>query len=257
VNSSVSPGSGFGERKLLLSHLQIDDYLTCPLKYKYVHVLRVPVSAHHAIIYGSAVHEAIQFYYKNRMDGRPNSLEEIIKNFEAHWESAGFLSREHEEQRLEEGMESLRRFFHREERNKTVPSFIEKKFRFAFGKDTVIGRFDRVDVTPSGAVVIDFKTSDIKTKEEADERAAKSTQLAVYALAWQTLAGELPLSLELHFVDTGVKGSMIPDADTIEKISETIRAVSAGISCGDFKPNPQYLSCNYCPFSDICPGVKK
>ena len=37
---------------LSLSFYQIDDYLTCPLKYKYAHVLRVPLAPHHAIIYG-------------------------------------------------------------------------------------------------------------------------------------------------------------------------------------------------------------
>ncbi|MEK7841741.1 MAG: ATP-dependent helicase, partial [Deltaproteobacteria bacterium] len=33
---------------LSLSHYQIDDYRTCPLKYKYVHILKVPLLPHHS-----------------------------------------------------------------------------------------------------------------------------------------------------------------------------------------------------------------
>ena len=36
----------------MLSFYAIDDYLTCPLKYKFGHVLRVPLAPHHSIIYG-------------------------------------------------------------------------------------------------------------------------------------------------------------------------------------------------------------
>ena len=47
----VDPGE-----PLVLSFYQVDDYLTCPLKYRYVHVMRVPIAPHHAIVYGAALH---------------------------------------------------------------------------------------------------------------------------------------------------------------------------------------------------------
>ncbi|MCI0672147.1 MAG: UvrD-helicase domain-containing protein, partial [Myxococcaceae bacterium] len=39
------------EQELILSHRQVDDYETCPLKYRYVHVLRVPILRHHTVVY--------------------------------------------------------------------------------------------------------------------------------------------------------------------------------------------------------------
>src|ERR1035437_4887167 len=48
----VEPGREPVDGPLSLSFYQVDDYLTCPLKYKYVHVLRVPIATHHAIVYG-------------------------------------------------------------------------------------------------------------------------------------------------------------------------------------------------------------
>ncbi|HAX61428.1 MAG TPA: hypothetical protein DCX95_02560 [Elusimicrobia bacterium] len=255
VENSTSVSKSTVPRRLTLSHFQIDDYLTCPLKYKYIHILKIPVMANHSIIYGNAMHETIRFYYKRKMENKSVDLAELLKKFEANWQSSGFLSREHEEKRLEEGRETIRKFFHREQKSKTLPKYIEKKFKFSFGDDFVTGRFDRVDLTKKGAVIIDFKTSDISDKDDADDRAKKSTQLAIYALAWEKITGKLPQKLELHFVNTGAVGSVYPDEKMTEKIEEIIKKVSDGIKSGNFTAAPQYLSCNYCPFNNICSGV--
>ncbi|OGS46263.1 MAG: hypothetical protein A2539_02735 [Elusimicrobia bacterium RIFOXYD2_FULL_34_15] len=244
------------KKQLSMSHFQIDDYLTCPLKYKYIHLLRIPVMANHAIVYGNAIHETIQFYYKKKIDKKTVLLDELIKKFESHWESIGFLSVEHEEQRLEEGREALRKFFHREEKAKIIPKYIEKKFKINYGDDVIIGRFDRVDFDGEDAIIVDFKTSDVSEQKEADERAKESTQLAIYSLAWAKLTGKLPKSVELHFVNTGVVGSVQPDEKMIEKIEKIIEDVALGIKNRQFDANPGYMSCNYCPFNNICQSVK-
>ena len=59
---------------LNLSFYQIDDYLTCPLKYKYVHILRVPIMEHHTVIYGRAMHEAVTKYFQFKWQVRKWSL---------------------------------------------------------------------------------------------------------------------------------------------------------------------------------------
>ncbi len=51
-----------------VSPYQIDDYQTCPLKYKFIHVLRVPILQHHAVVYGAALHEAIRFYHQRKKE---------------------------------------------------------------------------------------------------------------------------------------------------------------------------------------------
>ena len=53
------------DKVLSLSWRKIDDYFTCPLKYKYVHILRVPVTEHHTVVYGKLLHDCVNFYYKN------------------------------------------------------------------------------------------------------------------------------------------------------------------------------------------------
>ena len=89
------------DEPLTLSFYAIDDYLTCPLKYKYAHVLRVPLAPHHAMIYGSALHKAVQEFHRRHARGDVMTEAELFEAFERAWSNEGFLSREHEEARLE------------------------------------------------------------------------------------------------------------------------------------------------------------
>src|SRR5688500_19557451 len=88
---------------LPLSFRQIDDYQTCPLKYKYVHRLRVPLLVHHRIVYGSAMHQAVQEHFRARQLGRPFSEDDLVGAFRAAWVPEGFLSHGHEAPRRATG----------------------------------------------------------------------------------------------------------------------------------------------------------
>ncbi len=132
---------------LSLSFYQIDDYLTCPLKFKYVHVLRVPIAPHHSIVYGSALHKAVQEFHRRQARGQIMTEEELDAAFEAAWTNEGFLTREHEEARLEAGRAALRRF--REAQispGAIVPAYVEREFSFTLNGDRIRGRWDRVDI---------------------------------------------------------------------------------------------------------------
>lgn len=136
---------------LVLSFYQVDDYLTCPLKYRYVHVMRVPTAPHHALVYGSALHKAVQEFHRRHARGEVMSPEALEAAFEAAWTSEGFVSREHEEARLVAGRAALRRF--REAQlapGAVIPAYVEREFVFTLDGDRVRGRMDRVDVIPLG-----------------------------------------------------------------------------------------------------------
>ena len=60
------------EGPLTLSHSAIDDYLSCPLRYKYAQVVRVPTTPHHSMIYGSALHKAVQEFHRSQSRGKPS-----------------------------------------------------------------------------------------------------------------------------------------------------------------------------------------
>lgn len=242
---------------LTLSYLQIDDYLTCPLKYSYIHILKVPVAQHHTVVYGKAIHEAIQAYNRCLLSDKVLAFDHMVNVFRNSWRSEGFLSRAHEEHRFQEGIKSLERFYQRANLEKKKPKFVEKEFSILIDGNRIIGRWDRIDEDENGIKIIDYKTSDIIEQEKADKRARESLQLKIYALAYHIIYGVVPDSLELHFVDSGLIGRAAFDYDDLKETREKIREVASAIKEGNFQATPGYYSCTYCVFRYICPSTIK
>jgi DNA helicase-2/ATP-dependent DNA helicase PcrA len=277
---------GRDDEPLWLSFYAIDDYLTCPRKYRYGHILRVPIAPHHSMIYGSALHAAVSEFHKRHARGDVMTEDQLYASFVAAWTNDGFLSREHEEARLEAGRSSLRRF--RDEQlqpGAVIPAWVEREFSFFLDGDKVRGRFDRVDITPrdpnepvpvmaddedpaSGAdvveptlnlspekvVITDYKSSDVRDPAKARQRAKDSLQLTIYAMGYEAMTGRLPDAVALHFLDSGLVGTAPVDRKRVEKARETIRTAARGIRARDFEPKPDYLSCSFCAFREICPS---
>jgi len=242
---------------LRLSNHQIDDYLSCPLKYRYAHVMKVPLLTHPAAMYGQAIHNAIQRYLQDRLNGYPTTAENLIRTFEGSWSSVGFLSREHEERRLAEGRELLRRFYAREEANPRRPLAVEQTFHFPVDGDEVTGRWDRVDSIGPDVALVDYKTAAIDDPEKAEERAVKSLkndQLGLYALAYREVSGAPPRYVELHFVAHDLVGRAEVEPGHLERAHERITRAARGIRAGEFGADPDPMKCGFCPYSRFCPS---
>jgi DNA helicase-2/ATP-dependent DNA helicase PcrA len=259
----ADPGP-MGETALLrLSFRQIDDYQTCPLKYKYIHVLRVPLLTHHRVVYGSAIHQAVQQHFKAREDGRAFSEDDLVAAFRAAWVSEGFLSREHEERRLAAGEGTLRSFHKEEAAHPLHPTGVEEEFAFYVGPPArpgapeaptkVVGRYDLVVESDGQVTILDFKTGAVDEAKKARERARDSLQLDVYALARLRTTGRLPDWVELRFLESGLSGGKRPTLEEAAKTEATIGEVAALIRQRAYGARPSYMACGQCPFRDICP----
>ncbi|MCL4822483.1 MAG: DEAD/DEAH box helicase [Vicinamibacteria bacterium] len=238
---------------LSLSCRQVDDYRTCPLKYKYVHRLRVPLPVHHRVVYGNAVHHALQAMFKARLEGRPFAAEDLVAAFRAAWVSEGFLSRAHEEERRATGERNLRRFFDEDAAAPLQPTGVEEEFAFFLGATKVQGRYDLVVQDAEGVAIVDFKTGAVRTQKEADQRAKDSLQLDLYALAHERLRGALPARVELRFVESGRVGSRRPEPEQVREAERVVEEVARALRARDFTARPSYRACAPCAFHDICP----
>jgi DNA helicase-2/ATP-dependent DNA helicase PcrA len=269
----------------VLSFSGIDAYLSCPLKYKLGNVVRVPVPPHHAMIYGSALHRAVQEFHRRHARGEVMTEDELVAAFEAAWTAEGFLSRDHEDARLAAGRETLRRFRAAQlEPGAVIPAYVEREFSFALGGDRIRGRWDRVDIEPAEdgvaseppgdrpaphadtvaptleltgrerVTITDYKTSDVRDPVKARQRARESLQLQIYAMGYEAVTGRLPDAVQLHFLDTGITGRVAIDPKRLAKGREKIAAAAAGIRARDFTPKPDRSTCGYCPFKTICPS---
>ncbi len=255
------------DAELNLSHKQIDDYQTCPLKYFNVHVRRIPIRRHHAVAYGAVMHKVVEYYLRRRAVGNYTPLDDLLAVYDRAWAgedvihdrpgshepAEGFLTREHEEARKAAGREALRRFWNHEEAEGTKPTWIEKEFGFALGPNRVRGRYDRVDEDLLGAVIVDYKTTEINRQKDADRRVSESLQLKMYALAWQEMTGTLPQRLELRFIDSNVVGRHTPTAQDLDKAIDAVKAAAAGIRARRFDATPSWGACRSCAYNQICP----
>ena len=241
------------DEELTISHKQIDDYQTCPLKYRYVHQLRVPIRRHHTVVYGSTIHRVVEYYLMRRVAGNYTSLDDLLAVYEREWENQGFLTWEHQEARKAAGRDALTRFWNEEEAQGTPPTYVEREFGFAIGADRVRGRFDRVDEDLLGATIVDYKTGDLRRPKDAERRTAESLQLKIYALAWREMTGVLPQRVELRFVDANLVGRHTPTVEDVLEAIEAVKTAAAGIRARRFEATPSFNACRYCAYDQICP----
>ncbi len=245
------------KKPLVLSNKQIDDYITCPKKYFYINILRIPLLRNHAIVFGSAIHNTIQDFLKDKQKGRIMPLEELTKAFESHWVNEGFLTKEHELMRKEEGIKILEQFYEQEKAKKDNPLYIEKSFKFAIDDILVRGRMDRIDKTKEGIEIADYKTSTAKDEKTARSKASSNLQLKIYALAYQNIFGELPKRVHLIFLGSNLTGTKKITEKDLEKAKEIIKQAHEGIKKADFEAHPQFGACKLCPFKKFCPDRKE
>jgi RecB family exonuclease len=102
-------------------------------------------------------------------------------------------------------------------------------------------------------VIVDFKSSDVSDPAKADERAERSLQLKLYALAW---AGTrpAPAAVELHYVGTGVVGRAPVTPEALAEAGQAIDDAARGIRARAFAPTPSFASCGHCAYNTICPS---
>jgi DNA helicase-2/ATP-dependent DNA helicase PcrA len=239
---------------LALSHVRIEDYLICPLKYRFRHIMRVPVLPHHTLVFGRVLHATIHTYLKHRMRGRPYTEENLAAEYRKNWVNEGFLSREHEELRKAAGERALRQFFRREEESGKVPAFLEKRFCWQERGIRFSGRFDRIDYEEAGAVIIDYKSSEVVSQKDADRRTADSLQMDAYALSFLKTQGLVPSGTRLYFLESGLVGRAHKGEKEFSRAADKIRRAAQGIRAGDFAARPDWHSCSICEFKTICPS---
>ena len=153
-------------------------------------------------------------------------------------------------------MQALTRFYHEEEASGQKPAAVEQEFGFDLGPTRVRGRLDRVDETPDGAVIVDYKSSDVTEQKKADQRARESLQLKIYALAWK--ADDRPPARAggaLVSWNRAWSAATAPPRRISSTRGRRSRPPPGESAQRRFDPTPAYQVCRYCPYNQICPST--
>jgi len=247
---SFLPRRGEG---LVLSASDIETYRTCPLKYKFARVFRIPSEPTLNQRFGILVHQVLERFHQ--LDGPvAGSLDELHRLLEAGWRRGGFGDSDEERQLRRKAGVALERYWSRFRSESADPVWFERGFTFALGPHTLRGRVDRVDRLPEGGYeLLDYKTGRPKTPAQLRD----DVQLAVYALAARE-AWELEASRQsYYYVLDDEKVPLPPGALDRDWISETVFTVADGILGQGFEPTPSYSACSVCDYRIACPAAER
>jgi len=235
---------------LVLSASSLQDYETCPLRYKLRYDWRLPEDASAPLQFGSAVHLSLKAYFDGVRAGRPLDEPAVIDCFLDEFGKAKIDDEVQRDLYTKQGRDQLTTFLRSSlahPANQVLET--ERRFKVEIGGARVKGRFDRLDKIANGEIaVIDFKTGKAKTQDDADE----SLQLSVYALAAQKELGCAASSLVFVNLENGTAIESRRTPKELSEAEEEVRMIAAKIAAGEFDPRPSG-ACAWCSYQSICP----
>ncbi len=237
---------------LVLSATDIETYRTCPLKYKFARVFRIPSEPTLNQRFGILVHQVLERFHQG--GATAGSLPELLGLLEAGWRRGGFGDSEEERQLRAKATQALLRYHARFQGEDAEPVWFERAFSFKLGPHLLRGRVDRVDKLPDGGYeLIDYKTGRPKSATQLRE----DVQLSLYAVgareSWQLEAAHQAY----YYVLDDEKVPVERSAEDRDWITDTVLEVADGILGQGFEPTPSWSACSMCDYRIACPAAEK
>jgi RecB family exonuclease len=250
-----APVDPLGDGVLRLSFSRVDTYRTCPLKFRFGYVDKLPSEPSPHLSWGSSIHAALEAWWDSKLPAAP-PVKVLLQGLYDGWEDTGFAGMERAA-KLEwytHAQDVLRRHHERYAPTYVPAVATEEWFSLDLGDDIeVVGSIDHVARTPAGGIgIVDWKTN---RKAKPAKYVKGSLQLAIYALAAQELWGQDPEWVALDFVVPGVRVTVPRSEIDTDAALRTLREVAALIRDESFAPKPTKL-CGWCDYRSLCPAFE-
>lgn len=253
-----------------LSFTQIKAFESCPLQYKFAHLLKIPVKGRHTLSFGQTIHLTLQKFMeklerdKSKIQANlfgetaeaPQILSEkdILNIYDECWQNDWYETADSKKEYYEKGKKLLLRFYNEIKIAPPNVVAIELAFTLKIGETAFKGKIDRVDLKNDGTVeIIDYKTGTPK-----DARSVEKDQLLIYqiaakeVLAPQGIIPGLPSALVFYYVEDGSRVSFLASDEELDKFKQGVLETVKEISSSSFAPTPSPQKCRFCDFKDIC-----
>ena len=242
-----------------ISYSALETFTTCPAKYKFQYLERIPAPKSKEAVFGSLIHEMLKMFHE---PSRPTPLseEEVLKCFTDKWDPGVYNDQQEEAFAFHQGIEMLKNYYQENSPLKFNIVNLETSFEAPIldGEELhqITGRIDRIDKSEDGAFeVIDYKTA---KKMPGQKEIDGSLQLSVYHLGltnrWPSFQDK-PVKLSLYFLKHGEKLSTIRANQELNETKEKILSIVQKIKTSGFEPRPNAL-CPWCPYQRWCPLFK-
>lgn len=249
-----------------LSASSIGAYVDCGLQYRFSKVDKIrPEFVPDALVFGSVIHQVLEFYHQQRMIGTKASLMDLTTLFEEKWTGQidqtpdiQFKDGKDAQSLLQDGKAMLASYYSSFPASGYRVIGLEEAFRFEVPglPLPIIGAIDMIEEDEAGAIIItDHKTTGrVYSGDEID----KNFQLTIYGMAIKAAGyGDREIILRLDCL-LKTKKPRFEQYYTVRSLEDEhralrkIRSVWEGISKGVFIPNDGSWKCKGCSYQEHC-----
>ncbi len=248
------------------SFTQIRAFNTCPLQYKFAHLLKIPVLGKYQMSFGKTMHNTLQEYFRRWIERTKNSqqdlfgegeeaptdaipvgVDELLEIYKEHWIDEWYPNDGLREEYRATGRKTLKDFYKQIETEQPKPIALEAGFTLKHEDLVIKGRIDRIDEAEGGVEIIDYKTGKPKEKLTFDDK----EQLLIYQLAAAESLGYQPVKLTFHYLEDNSQISFLGTEKELDKLRDKMNQFYDKIKASKFDATPGF-SCQFCDFKDIC-----
>ncbi len=242
----------------VLSPSQAQGYELCPRRYVLERRLKVGSDSSIHATFGTLIHDVLEAVEKRAVaDGRSHSsLDEARQELSVQFDPHDFDGPPYSDSWLGRAHSGLARLYENWPAPKRRGAVLEHKLDTEIAGVKWTGRADRIDVSPAGVTVVDYKTS---RSPVTMAEASGSLQLGFYALAAQrddqlSALGEV-VGAELWYPMANNKKVAIRKfkMEGLGEVEERLSAIAIGIQNEDWSTNPG-PHCDRCGLRAVCPA---
>ncbi|MEV5949484.1 RecB family exonuclease [Streptomyces sp. NPDC051993] len=263
--SESTGGAAAAQRPTSLSPSRANDFMQCPLLYRFRVIDKLPEKPSEAATRGTLVHAVLERLFDDPAAERtaPRAKAMIPGQWDRLLESKPELTElfaedaegERLAQWLGEAERLVERWFSLEDPTRLEP--VEREFFVETELESGLrlrGVIDRVDVAPTGEVrIVDYKTGKAPRPQYAEDALF---QMKFYALVVWRLKQVVPRRLQLVYLGSGDVLTYDPaEADLLQverKLLALWEAIRLATETGDWRPRPTKL-CGWCDHQAVCP----
>jgi DNA helicase-2/ATP-dependent DNA helicase PcrA len=242
---SPQPVPRNGEGEVVLSYSSIATYLDCPRQYWYGHVQRLPAVQTAEAVQGDVLHETLRRAAEARRTGTEITAAMLRATHQQVWNTTAFPDARRAPTFERNGASQLEAY-RKQGGLLAQPEYLEQPFTTAVDGWTLKGIIDRIDRTPEGWRIIDYKSGRPVTRGRRD------LQVALYALGAASALKLDPIELEMVYLASGESVRIDHTRPLLAEATKQGTDVAEGVRSGRFDARPDRRRCRLCPYRLVC-----
>ncbi len=285
----------FFRPNVTMSNSRLNQYSTCPLKYKYHYEMGLKGRPSSHLHLGSTIHDALfEFHSKFDLRGNQGTFDDLMREYEKAWEEnkedmiisvAGpsanrwrvalseakvgkeeseetlkklktiYYSPQVEEEFKKRGVKMLEDYFKDNQTNPNKIIALEKPITITHKGIDILGYVDRVEKTPEGEIEIVDYKSGKRTKDEEAIMLGGDTQAMIYTMMFEKKWKKKLKNFYFYYLSNRTKVPCNPQRRLIKQTFVDIEETMKNIKYEKFDFDQSPL-CGWCDYEVICPAWK-